>query len=45
MLSEETLRLSILQEAIQGRLVPQLEEEPAVEMEGIAPEEAPFAIP
>ena len=45
MLSAEKLRLSILQEAIQGRLVPQLEEEPAVEMDGIAPEEAPFAIP
>ena len=45
MLSAEKLRLSILQEAIQGKLVPQLEEEPAVEMEGIAPEEAPFAIP
>ena len=45
MLSAEKLKLSILQEAIQGRLVPQLEEEPAVEMEGIVPEEAPFAIP
>ena len=45
MLSAEKLKLSILQEAIQGRIVPQLEEDPAVEMEGIAPEEAPFAIP
>ena len=45
MLSAEKLRLSILQEAIQGKLVPQLEEEPAVEIEGIAPEDAPFAIP
>ncbi len=45
MLSAEKLRLSILQEAIQGKLVPQQEEEPAVEIEGIASEEAPFAIP
>lgn len=39
------LRASILQEAIQGKLVPQLDEEPAVEQIGEAPEEVPFVIP
>ena len=39
------LRASILQEAIQGKLVPQLESEPAVEQIGKAPEDVPFAIP
>ena len=39
------LKLSILQEAIQGKLVPQLESEPAVEQIGKAPEDVPFAIP
>ena len=39
------LKSSILQEAIQGKLVPQLESEPAVEQIGKAPEDVPFAIP
>lgn len=41
----EKLKASLLQEAIQGRLVPQLDEEPAVEQIGEAPEDVPFAIP
>ena len=41
----KTLRASILQMAIEGKLVPQLEEEPAVEQIGEAPEEVPFEIP
>lgn len=39
------LRTSILQEAIQGKLVPQCDEEPVVAQIGEAPEEVPFAIP
>ena len=39
------LREQILQEAIQGKLVPQLESEPEVEQIGNAPEEVPFEIP
>lgn len=39
------LRASILQEAIQGKLVPQLDDEPAVKQIGEAPKEVPFAIP
>lgn len=39
------LKSSILQEAIQGKLVPQLESEPAVTQIGEIPEEMPFAIP
>ena len=41
----DKLRASLLQEAIQGKLVPQLESEPAVEQIGKAPEDVPFAIP
>lgn len=41
----EKLKASLLQEAIQGKLVPQLDEEPAVEQIGEAPEDVPFAIP
>lgn len=41
----ETLRKSILQWAMEGKLVPQLNCEPAVEQIGEAPEEVPFAIP
>lgn len=41
----ERLKSSLLQEAIQGKLVPQLDEEPAVEQIGEAPEDVPFAIP
>ncbi len=36
---------SLLQEAISGRLVPQLDEEPELQQIGEAPEEAPFRIP
>lgn len=39
------LKASILQEAIQGKLVPQLDSEEATEQIGDAPEEVPFAIP
>ena len=39
------LRGQILQEAIQGKLVPQLDSEEAVEQIGDAPEDVPFAIP
>lgn len=41
----EKLKASLLQEAIQGKLVPQLDEEPAVKQIGEAPEDVPFAIP
>ncbi len=41
----EKLRASILQEAIQGKLVPQLESEPEVAEIGVKPYDAPFAIP
>lgn len=41
----DKLRASLLQEAIQGKLVPQLESEPAVAQIGEIPEEMPFAIP
>ena len=39
------LRASILQVAIEGKLVPQLESEPEVEQIGEAPEDVPFKIP
>lgn len=39
------LRASILQLAIQGKLVPQRDDEPSVEQIGEAPEDVPFAIP
>lgn len=39
------LRASILQMAIEGKLVPQLDREPAVEQLGNAPEDVPFEIP
>lgn len=41
----DKLRASLLQEAIQGKLVLQLESEPAVEQIGKAPEDVPFSIP
>ena len=41
----EQLWASILQEAIQGKLVPQLESEPEVNYIGEVPEDIPFAIP
>lgn len=39
------LRGQILQEAIQGKLVPQMAEEGVVEQIGVAPDERPFEIP
>lgn len=39
------LRASILQMAIEGKLVPQIDSEPAVEQLGNAPEDVPFDIP
>lgn len=39
------LKKKILQEAVMGKLVPQLDGEPAVEQIGDAPEDVPFAIP
>lgn len=41
----KTLRASILQMAIEGKLVPQRDAEPAVEQIGEAPAEVPFDIP
>ena len=41
----DQLRASILQKAIEGKLVPQLDSEPAVEQIGDAPEVVPFEIP
>ena len=41
----DQLRASLLQEAIQGKLVPQLNDEPAVDIVGEEPDEVPFAIP
>ena len=41
----DKLRASLLQEAIRGKLVPQLESEPEVTQIGEAPEDVPFAIP
>jgi type I restriction enzyme S subunit len=44
-MNAETLRNSILQRAIGGKLVPQLDEEPDVEQIGNAPSDIPFEIP
>ena len=41
----DILRQKILEKAIRGELVPQLESEPAVEQIAKAPEDMPFAIP
>ena len=41
----DVLRQKILEKAIRGELVPQLESEPEVEQIGEAPEDVPFAIP
>lgn len=41
----EQFKAAVLQKAIQGKLVPQRDDEPAVEQLGEAPEEAPFEIP
>ena len=39
------LRVSLLQEAISGRLVPQRDDEPAVDIDVEEPDDVPFAIP
>lgn len=39
------LRASILQEAVMGKLVPQLDDEPAVKQIGKVPDDVPFLIP
>lgn len=41
----DKLRASLLQQAIMGKLVPQLDDEPTVDIDVEAPEEVPFAIP
>lgn len=41
----DIFRKQVLQKAIQGKLVPQLESEPSVEQLGQAPESVPFSIP
>lgn len=41
----DQLRASILQDAVIGKLVPQLDDEPAVEQIGEAPKDVPFSIP
>ena len=41
----ERLKASLIQEAIQGKLVPQLDSEPEVKQIGEAPKEVPFEIP
>ena len=41
----DILRQKILEKAIRGELVPQLESEPEVPQIGKAPEEVPFALP
>ena len=44
-MTAEQLKASVLQMAIEGKLVPQLDDEPAVDIEAAEPEEVPFAIP
>ena len=41
----DRIRALLLEQAVQGKLVPQLEDEPTVEQIGEAPEDVPFAIP
>lgn len=41
----DVMRRKLLERAVQGQLVPQLDDEPAVEQVGTPPEEVPFAIP
>lgn len=41
----DVMRRKLLEKAVQGQLVPQLDDEPAVEQVGTPPEEVPFAIP
>ena len=44
-MTADELKASVLQMAIEGRLVPQLDDEPAVDMDADSPDEVPFAIP
>ena len=44
-MTAEQLKASVLQLAIEGRLVPPLEEDPAVSLDVEEPENVPFAIP
>ncbi len=44
-MTAEQLKASLLQMAIQGKLVPQIDDEPAVDIDAEEPEEVPFAIP
>ena len=44
-MTAEQLKASLLQMAIQGKLVPQLDDEPAVDIDAEEPEDVPFAIP
>lgn len=41
----DRMRALLLEQAVQGKLVPQLEDEPAVEQIGEVPKIEPFAIP
>ena len=41
----DRMRALLLEQAVQGKLVPQLEDEPAVEQIGEAPKDVPFSIP
>ena len=41
----EQLRAALLQQAVQGKLVPQRDDEPAVEQIGDAPSDVPFMVP
>ncbi len=44
-MTAEELKASVLQMAIEGRLVPQCDDEPAVDIDGEELEDVPFAIP
>lgn len=44
-MTADQLKASLLQMAIQGKLVPQRDDEPAVDIDAEEPEEVPFAIP
>ena len=44
-MTADELKASVLQMAIEGRLVPQLDDEPAVDMDADSPDDVPFDIP